>query len=56
MPSMSGETKSLSWCREVNIMALHRIKVRDNLPKSWLVVWLSSHPLRLAKAAAICFA
>ena len=55
MPSMSGGTKSLSCWRADNIMALQRINVRDTLPKSWLVASLSSNPLLLASAAAICF-
>ena len=31
------------------------MRVRDNLPKSWLVTSPSSDPLHLAKAAASCF-
>ena len=55
MPSISGRTKSLSWRREASIMALQRWRVRDNLPNSWLIASLSSEPLLLANAAAICF-
>ena len=36
-------------------MAFARIKVRDNLPKSWLVTSPSSVPLHLARADASCF-
>ena len=55
MPSTSGNGKSASWWRVESIMALARIKVRDSLPKSWLVTSPSSHPLHLANAAASCF-
>ena len=36
-------------------MALAFIKVRDSLPKSWLVTSPSSDPLHLANATATCF-
>ena len=54
-PSTSDKGKSASWWRVESIKAFARIKVRDNLPKSWLVPSPSSVPLHLAKAAASCF-
>ena len=55
MPSISGGAKSLSWWCDDSIMALQRCSVRDNLSNSWLIASLSSEPLLLANAAAICF-
>ena len=40
-----GGERTASW----------RCSVRDNLPNSWLIASLSSEPLLLANAAAICF-
>ena len=46
---------STSGAREASIRALPRIRLRDNLPKSWPVASLSSEPLLLASADASCF-
>ena len=53
-PSTSGKGKSASWHRVESIKALPRMRVRDNLPNSWLVTSPSSDPLHLAKAEASC--
>ena len=55
MPSTSAWGKSASWHRVESIKALPRMRVRDNLPNSWLATSPSSDPLHLAKAAASCF-
>ena len=54
MPSTMAGGKSLSWHREVIIVALARIKFRDKRPKIWLVTSPSSTPLHLANTAASC--
>ena len=43
-PSTSGKGKSSSWNLVESIKALPRMRVRDNLPNSWLVASLSSVP------------
>ena len=48
MPSTSAWGKSASWHRVESIKALPRMRVRDNLPNSWLVTSPSSDPLHLA--------
>ena len=42
-----------AWSREDSIRAFPRIKLRDILPKSWLVTTLSSFPFFRARAEAI---
>ena len=54
IPSTSALGKSTSWQRVESIKALPRMRVRDNLPNSWLVTRPSSNPLHLAKEAASC--
>ena len=51
-PSTSGRGKSASWRRVESIMAFARMRVSDNLPKSWLVTSPSSDPLHLVRAAS----
>ena len=55
MPSISAGGKSASWHLELIISAFPRIRVSDNLPKSWPVTSPSSSPLHLANTAASCF-
>ena len=52
MPSTKAWGRSASWHLVEIITALARIRVNDNLPKSWLVTTLSATPLHLASAAA----
>ena len=56
IPSTKAWGRSASWHLVEIITALARIRVNDNLPKSWLVTTLSATPLHLASAAASCLA